>query len=117
MRGYTGSQEAAKWSLSGARPVLEVLGWSPVIQEGLYIIIQAVSKLLNGTLVVEWGPGVLERSPAPHDGLDTLYKETYSPGADCCSIAPLRLHGKAAQWSLSGARWFSGWSLVTMDNH
>ena len=30
MRGYTGSQEAAKWSLSGARPVLEVLGWSPV---------------------------------------------------------------------------------------
>ena len=28
---------------------------------------------------------------APHEGLDTLYKETCSPGADCCSIAPLRL--------------------------
>ena len=91
MRGYTGSQEAAKWSLSGARPVLEVLGWSPVTQEGLYIIIQAVSKLLNGTLVVEWGPWVLEWSPSPHEGLDTLYKETCSPGADCCSIAQLRL--------------------------
>ena len=56
---YTGSQEAAKWSLSGARPVLEVLGWSPVTHEGLYIIIQAVSTLLNGTLVVAWGPGVV----------------------------------------------------------
>ena len=33
MRGYTGSQEAAKWSLSGARPVLEVLGWSPVTHD------------------------------------------------------------------------------------
>ena len=59
MRGYTDSQEAAKWSLSGARPVLEVLGWSPVTHEGLYIIIQAVSTLLNGTLVVAWGPGVV----------------------------------------------------------
>ena len=59
----------------------------------IYIIIQAVSTLLNGTLVVAWGPGVLEWSPAPHEGLplDTLYKETCSPGADCCSIAPLRL--------------------------
>ena len=65
MRGYTGSQEAA-------RPVLEVLGWSPVTHEVLYIIIQAVSTLLNGTIVVAWGPGVLEWSPAPHEGLDTL---------------------------------------------
>ena len=71
--------------------MLEVLGWSPVTHEGLYIIIQAVSTLLNGTLVVAWGPGVLGWSPAPHEGLDTLYKETWSPGADCCSIAPLRL--------------------------
>ena len=55
--GYTGSQEAA-------RHVLEVLGWSPVTHEWLYIIIQAVSTLLNGTLVVEWGPGVLEWSSA-----------------------------------------------------
>ena len=63
MRGYnTGSQEAAKWSLSGARPVLEVLGWSPVTHEVLYIIIQAVSTLLNGSIVVAWGPGVLEWS-------------------------------------------------------
>ena len=59
MRGYTSSQEAAKWSLSGARPVLEGLGWSPVTHEGLYIMIQAVSTLLNGTLVVAWGPGVV----------------------------------------------------------
>ena len=49
MRGYTGSQEAAQRSQSGARPVLEVLGWSTVSHEGLYIIIQAVSTLLNGT--------------------------------------------------------------------
>ena len=54
MRGYTSSQEAAKWSLSGARPVLEGLGWSPVTHDGLYIIIPAVSTLLNGTLVVDW---------------------------------------------------------------
>ena len=57
MRGYTSSQEAAKWSLSGARPVLEGLGWSPVTHDGLYIIIPAVSTLLNGTLVVAWGLG------------------------------------------------------------
>ena len=82
---------AAKWSMSGARPVLEGLGWSPVTHEGLYIIIQAVSMLLNGTLVEAWGPWVLEWSPSPHEGLDTLYKETCSPDADCCSIAPLRL--------------------------
>ena len=91
MKGYTRSQEAAKWSLSGARPVLEGLGWSPVTHDGLYIIIPAVSTLFNGTLVVAWGPWVLEWSPSPHEGLDTLYKETCSPGADCCSIAPLRL--------------------------
>ena len=78
--------------------------------DGLYIIIPAVSTLFNGTLVVALGPWVLEWSPSPHEGLDTLYKETCSPGADCCSIAPLR---EAAQWSLSGARGFSGWSLVT----
>ena len=36
-----------------------------------------------------WGPGVV--SSAAHEGLDTLYKETCSPGADCCSIAPPRL--------------------------
>ena len=64
MRGYTGSQEAAKWSLSGARPKLEVLGWSPVTHEGLYIIIQAVSTLLNGTIgdrgsMGPWGPGMV----------------------------------------------------------
>ena len=47
------------------------------------------STLLNGMLVV--AHGVLEWSPAPHEGLDTLYKETCSPGADCCSIAQLRL--------------------------
>ena len=46
--------------VSGARPVLEVLGWSPVTHEGLYIIIQAVSTLLNGTLVVVLCPGVLD---------------------------------------------------------
>ena len=57
---------------SCSRPVLEVLGWSPVTHEVLYIIIQAVSTLLNGTIVVAWGPGVLELSPAPHEGLDTL---------------------------------------------
>ena len=44
MRGYTGSQEAAQRSQSGARPVLEVLGWSPVSHEGLYIIIQKKKK-------------------------------------------------------------------------
>ena len=48
MRGYTASQEAAQRSQSGARPVLEVLGWFSVSHEGLYIIIQAVSTLLNG---------------------------------------------------------------------
>ena len=64
MRGYTGSQEAAQRSQSGARPVLEVLGWSLVTHEGLYIIIQAqaVSTLLNGTLLVVLCPGVLEWS-------------------------------------------------------
>ena len=54
--------------------------------EGLYIIIQSVSTLLNGTLVVAWGPGVLEWPPAPHEGLDTLYKETCSPGVNCCTV-------------------------------
>ena len=58
--------------------------------DGLYIIIPAVSTLLDGTLVVAWGSWVLEWSSSPHEGLDTLYKETCSPGADCCSIAPLR---------------------------
>ena len=48
-------------------------------------------------------------SPAPHEGLDTLYKETCSPGADCCSIAQLRLQ------RVGGARGFSGWSLVTYE--
>ena len=37
--------------------------------EGLYIIIQAVSTLLNGTLVVVVCCGVLDWSPAPHEGL------------------------------------------------
>ena len=63
MRGYTRSQEAAKWSLSGARPVLEGLGWSPVTHNGLYIIIPAVSTLFNGTLASgsmgPLGPGVV----------------------------------------------------------
>ena len=57
MRGYTSSQEAAKWSLSGAKPVLEGMGWSPVTHDGLCIIIPAVSTLLNSTLVVAWGLG------------------------------------------------------------
>ena len=74
MRGYTGSQEAAKWSLSGARPVLEVLGWSPVTHEGLYSIIQAVSTLLDGTLLVVLCPGVLEWSQAPHEGIQYTKK-------------------------------------------
>ena len=63
LRGYTGSQEAAQWSLSDARGsgmvssdpggaiqalrrlldglwvMLEVLGWSPVTHEGLYILL------------------------------------------------------------------------------
>ena len=29
--------------------------------------------LPNGTLVVAWGPGVLEWSPAPHEGLLSRY--------------------------------------------
>ena len=62
MRGYTGSQEAAKWSLSGARPVLEVLGWSPVTHEVLYIIIQAVAQYAaqwyDSDSMGPWGPGV-----------------------------------------------------------
>ena len=29
--------------------------------------------LLNGTLVVAWGPGALEWSPAPHEGLLSRY--------------------------------------------
>ena len=29
--------------------------------------------LLNGTLGVEWGPGVPEWSPAPHEGLLSRY--------------------------------------------
>ena len=33
------------------------------------IILQAVSTLLDGTLVVVLCPGVLEWSPAPHEGL------------------------------------------------
>ena len=55
----------------------------------IYIIIQAVSTPLNGKLVVVLCRGVLEWSPAPHEGLQsTQYKETCSPvaGAVQCSI-------------------------------
>ena len=55
--------------------------------EGLYIIIQAVSTLLNGTLVVVLCCGVLDWSPAPHEGLHYTKKKC-SPGAGAvqCSI-------------------------------
>ena len=43
--------------------------------EGLYIIIQAVSTLLNGTLEVAWGPEVLEWSPAPHKSIELKNKK------------------------------------------
>ena len=56
--------------------------------------------LLNGTLVVAWGPGILEWSPASHEGLPSRYihctkkhalRPAGEPGADCCLIAPLTL--------------------------
>ena len=45
--------------------------------EGLYIIIQAVNTLLNGTLVVVLCCGVLDWFPAPHEGLHCHYTKKH----------------------------------------
>ena len=58
MRGYTGSQEAAQWSKGGARPVLEVLGWSLVTLEGLYVGFQEAARSWYLSPASIGGPGV-----------------------------------------------------------
>ena len=58
MRGYTGSQEAAQWSLSGARGS-GMVSSDPLGAIYIYYKTDCQLTLLNGTLVVVRSPWVL----------------------------------------------------------